>query len=86
MTAAVEYPEKVRALVLLNMVGGMNLRGVARDDYRLLLLLPFFQVVITLLKSFPSFADKVFKDFASKENVKRLLEEQASLPGLSVFV
>ena len=86
MTAAVECPEKVRALVLLNMVGGMNLRGVARDDYRLLLLLPFFQGAITLLKTFPNFADKVFKDFASKENVKRLLEEQVSLPGLLIFV
>lgn len=86
MTAAVEHPEKIRALVLLNMVGGMNLRGVARDDYRLLLLLPFFQTATTLLKTFPSFANKVFKDFASKENVKRLLEEQASRLGLLMFV
>ncbi|KAL3677393.1 hypothetical protein R1sor_027341 [Riccia sorocarpa] len=68
--------EAVRGLVLFNCAGAMNRKGLTRDGVLLRILSPVFVAVEYLLQK-PNIAEFLFNKFRSKENVKKILTDQA---------
>ncbi|KAL2609125.1 hypothetical protein R1flu_027698 [Riccia fluitans] len=68
--------EAVRGLVLFNCAGAMNRKGLTRDGVLLRILSPIFVAVEYLLQK-PNIAEYLFNRFRSKENVKKILTDQA---------
>eukprot|EP00246_Nothoceros_aenigmaticus_P002032 TRINITY_DN12752_c0_g1_i1.p1 TRINITY_DN12752_c0_g1~~TRINITY_DN12752_c0_g1_i1.p1 ORF type:complete len:499 (-),score=60.67 TRINITY_DN12752_c0_g1_i1:649-2145(-) len=65
-----------RGLVLLNCAGAMNRKGLSQDGALLRIISPIFMGVEYLLQR-PSIASFLFDKFRSKENVKKILQQQA---------
>lgn len=74
--AASLAPSRVAGLLLLNCAGGMNARGMLADDYRLMLSAPFISLIEVLLRQ-PNIARFLFDRFRTRENVAKILQEQA---------
>ncbi|BBN18610.1 hypothetical protein Mp_8g03940 [Marchantia polymorpha subsp. ruderalis] len=74
--AAMMGDEAVRGVVLLNCAGAMNRKGLAQDGVLLRIISPIFVAVEYLLQK-PDIAKFLFNRFRSKENVKKILTDQA---------
>lgn len=68
--------ELFRGIVLLNCAGAMNRKGLSQDDPLIRFLSPIFIVVEYLLQR-PRIANFLFNRFRRKENIRKILEEQA---------
>ncbi|CAI5476656.1 unnamed protein product [Closterium sp. Yama58-4] len=66
---------KIRGLVLLNVAGAMNRKGLMRDDALLTALSPMFVAIEYLLQK-PKIASFLFERFRNKANVRKILSEQ----------
>ncbi|XP_002974607.2 uncharacterized protein LOC9637376 [Selaginella moellendorffii] len=77
LTAAVKGGKNtVRGLVLLNCAGAMNRKGLTQDGFLLQLLSPVFVGVEYILAQ-PRFANLLFNRFRSKDNIRKILTQQA---------
>eukprot|EP00250_Pteridium_aquilinum_P013260 c21237_g1_i2 orf=218-1570(-) len=65
-----------RGLVLLNCAGAMNRKGLMKENFLIRLLSPIFIAVEYLLQR-PRVASFLFDRFRRKENIRKILEEQA---------
>lgn len=65
-----------RGLVLLNCAGAMNRKGLMQENLLIRLLSPIFIAVEYLLQR-PRVANFLFDRFRRKENIRKILEEQA---------
>ncbi|GJP46102.1 hypothetical protein CLOM_g5429 [Closterium sp. NIES-68] len=74
---------KIRGLVLLNVAGAMNRKGLMRDDAVLTALSPMFVAIEYLLQK-PKVASFLFERFRSKANVRKILSEQVYRDGSQV--
>lgn len=75
LTAAAISPQNYRGMVLLNVAGAMNRKGLEKDDALLAFLSPIF-VAIEFLLLKPKIASFLFNRFRNKANVRKILEEQ----------
>lgn len=64
-----------RGLVLLNVAGAMNRKGLMQDDLMLRALSPIFIAIEYLLQR-PKVASFLFERFRSKANVRKILFDQ----------
>lgn len=71
MTAA-SLQKRIKGIALLNCAGAMNNKSLT-DDWRIRLALPLFLLIDFLLKIKPV-ADYLFRAYASKENVEKILQ------------
>ncbi|CAI5522664.1 unnamed protein product [Closterium sp. Naga37s-1] len=74
---------KIRGLVLLNVAGAMNRKGLMRDDAVLTALSPMFVAIEYLLQK-PKIASFLFERFRNKANVRKILSEQVYRDGSQV--
>ncbi|KAI5084513.1 hypothetical protein GOP47_0001250 [Adiantum capillus-veneris] len=74
--AAAGGADLFRGVVLLNCAGAMNRKGLMKENVLIRLLSPIFIVVEYLLQR-PRVASFIFDRFRRKENIRKILEEQA---------
>lgn len=74
--AAAGGADLFRGLVLLNCAGAMNRKGLMEENILIRLLSPIFILVEYLLQK-PRVASFLFDRFRRKENIRKILEEQA---------
>lgn len=74
--AATGGADLFRGLVLLNCAGAMNRKGLMKENFSIRLLAPVFILVEYLLQK-PRIASFLFERFRRKENIRKILEEQA---------
>ncbi|CAI5510706.1 unnamed protein product [Closterium sp. Naga37s-1] len=74
---------KIRGLVLLNVAGAMNRKGLMRDDAVLTALSPMFVAIEYLLQK-PKIASFLFERFRNKANVRKILSQQVYRDGSQV--
>ncbi|MCO5568157.1 hypothetical protein L7F22_021854 [Adiantum nelumboides] len=74
--AAAGGADLFKGLVLLNCAGAMNRKGLMKENFSIRLLSPIFIVVEYLLQQ-PRVANFLFHRFRRKENIRKILEEQA---------
>lgn len=65
-----------RGLVLLNCAGAMNRKGLMEENILIRLLSPIF-IFVEYLLQMPRVANLLFDRFRRKENIRKILEEQA---------